>query len=489
MKRCLNEHTGFKFDNGVRTLLTFFNCLFKDFAVMGTINQGDTTFNVIQYAKADSNNNWTDAIQAAVDAAASNGGGVVSFSAGTYPTGTIRLYSNIALNIQPGAEIVASDDLSYYPVQPEGAIPPEFPEVHSLFTAYDAENITICGGGTVDGAGRKFMDYSAPLYDELFTNHAHRALPHERQHEYVSEHDAKRPSWLFFFRRCRGVRIQDFSIVDSARWTFRFSASQEISVKGLTIRNELRAANSDGMHFTGCNDVIVADCIIASGDDCIAITTYGDSKSASRDIIVHNCVLRSHSAGVRIGFGDNGLLENVTVSNCKIHKSNRGVALFAGAGSTVRRIRILNTDIETRLIGGTWWGKGEPVFITTLGSGATIESVELSGVTCHGEQGLVAYSNEQAVIRDLRISNVRLSLSRGPLCAWMGQTLDRRPTEQITRTVPPVLLHRIEAATISGLDVEVTADAAALHGRNIMIESCTKTRIEGYTENLTDTKS
>ena len=53
-------------------------------------------------AKADGTTPDRDAINKAIDAAAAAGGGTVSFPAGTYLTGSIRLRSNITLQLDPG---------------------------------------------------------------------------------------------------------------------------------------------------------------------------------------------------------------------------------------------------------------------------------------------------------------------------------------------------------------------------------------------------
>ena len=59
-------------------------------------------------AKADGKSDDTRAIQAAVDAAAKNGGGIVRLSGGVFLSGTVYLRDNIGLEILPGANLKAS---------------------------------------------------------------------------------------------------------------------------------------------------------------------------------------------------------------------------------------------------------------------------------------------------------------------------------------------------------------------------------------------
>ena len=58
----------------------------------------------------------TDAIQQAIDAASSAGGGTVMIPAGVYVTGPIVLKSNVCLYADFGALVTFSDDFNLYPI-------------------------------------------------------------------------------------------------------------------------------------------------------------------------------------------------------------------------------------------------------------------------------------------------------------------------------------------------------------------------------------
>src|SRR5437870_2578593 len=61
-------------------------------------------------AKGDGSSRDTAPIQAAIDAASRQGGGVVSFPAGAYLSGTLHMKNNVTLDLAPGAVIKASPD-------------------------------------------------------------------------------------------------------------------------------------------------------------------------------------------------------------------------------------------------------------------------------------------------------------------------------------------------------------------------------------------
>ena len=422
----------------------------------------------------------TAALQALVDETAAAGGGTVVVSPGRYVIGTIRLRSNVRLHLELGATLVGSPEIDDYVEESEGFIPPEFPYVRCLFVGLDLENVEITGGGTIDGSGAAYMDYSKPTFDVTFTAEAFAAMPADRRHEYVSEHEGMRPTWIVFLRRCRNVRFRDIRIVDVARWTTRFSLCENVVMSGLSIENDLRAANSDGMHFTSCRNVAISDCTITSGDDCIAITNYGDEDVLSSGTVVTNCVFTSHSAGIRIGFAETGILEDVTVSNCVFRECNRGVGIFAGAGATVRHVGLSNLQMTTRLIAGTWWGKAEPVLITTLGEDATIEDVRIADVSARAEQGIVVNAAPGSTVRDITFSRISLRVGAGPMTPYAAGFLDLRPLLMERRTLAAFRAHGVTRLTLRDVDIVVDPEARESFPEAVEFTACPGLAISGF---------
>lgn len=70
----------------------------------------DTVYDIRGFgAKGDGNTIDTPAINKAIEEAAANGGGTVIFRAGTYLSVSIHLQSNITLQLDQGARIVAAE--------------------------------------------------------------------------------------------------------------------------------------------------------------------------------------------------------------------------------------------------------------------------------------------------------------------------------------------------------------------------------------------
>lgn len=118
-------------------------------------------FNPIQYgAKGDGTADDTDAVRATLAAVALNNGGEVLFDAGySFLTGCFNLTSNVILNVR-GTILASQDSSNYVQIEPlpwygggQDAQMSGLPEWHPVIRSYHASNITITGGGKIDGQG------------------------------------------------------------------------------------------------------------------------------------------------------------------------------------------------------------------------------------------------------------------------------------------------------------------------------------------------
>ena len=108
-------------------------------------------------AKADGTTKDTKAIQSAIDDCAKAGGGTVKLTGGTFLSGPIVLKSNITLDIAKGTTLLGSPDHADYPRKTEF----RGPGYQAFVGATDAQNITITGGGTIDGNGASWWALGA----------------------------------------------------------------------------------------------------------------------------------------------------------------------------------------------------------------------------------------------------------------------------------------------------------------------------------------
>lgn len=350
----------------------------------------------------------TEAIQAAADQCRDSGGGTINIPPGLFRIGTVRLYSNTVLYLEPGAVLRGPDSIKGYSQIPFAW--ELYPFTYSLIYAMDAENISIKGKGTIDFNGRAFV-----LWDNLCTGLAEDKTglltgAQKKDCHYAMPPRKERPNRLMFFHNCNNIELSGISLKDSPTWGAVFSSCNFVRVCNINIDNHMQVPNSDGIHCCGCRDVLISGCFISSGDDCIAITGIADFECVSERIIITECVLRSASSAIRIGFKASKI-RNVMLQNLLINDSNRGIAIFAGEGGWVEDISIADLSIETRIYAGTWWGNGEPLVICGMLPGTKIKTISVRNIKARSENSIIVTGVQHLVLKDwfvtLRYGNTR----------------------------------------------------------------------------------
>ena len=214
-------------------------------------------------AVPDSDRLQTTALQAAIDAAAQAGGGIVRIPRGRFRSGGLRLRSNIHLILEQGAIL-------------EGSVnPQDYGEgvwVDALLTGQDLQNITIEGPGTIDGA-----DCKNPRGEEGFRG------PH-----------------AIFLSRCKNIAIRNVTITRAGNYAILCRNCADAHIRNVSIRG-----GHDGLHAQACQRFTIRDCDFRTGDDCFAGCDNTDFK-------ITGCQINSSCNGFRLG------CVNLLVQDCKI---------------------------------------------------------------------------------------------------------------------------------------------------------------------------
>jgi hypothetical protein len=237
----------------------------------------------------------TEAIQAAIDAVARQGGGTVLLSQGDYVSGTLDLRSHTRLEVGKGARLLASLDLADYP--PRVASRPTIMDSNtgvnqSLIFAQGCQNIGVHGDGVIDGRGTK-------------------------QNFPGSESNGKMPGRPFLIRvlDCQGVHVQGVHLRDSACWMQNYLNCEDLLIEGITVDNQANV-NNDGLDIDGCRRVIVRDCLINSEDD--ALCFKGASQRPMEEVLIENCRLYSTCNAIKFGTDSEGDFRRVLVRNIEV---------------------------------------------------------------------------------------------------------------------------------------------------------------------------
>jgi hypothetical protein len=278
-------------------------------------------------------------VQRAIDTCTASGGGMVYLSPGTYLCGTIVLKSNVTLYLEAGATIMGSADINDY--QPR-----------HLIYASGAQNVGLAGPGKIDGRGPAFWRRSSrpPVpQDQMWSDAIHLDWTHTPQH----------PSPMVEFESCTDLHISDVFLCNAPGWTLRPFDCDRVTISGIVIKNPVYGPNTDGIDPTGCQDLLISDCIIDTGDDAICLKSeslHGAPARLSKNIVVTNCILTGCCNGFKFGTTTFGGFENVTFSNSVIYNDDvplssrviAGIQLSAVDGGWIDGVVI--TGIQMRRV-------------------------------------------------------------------------------------------------------------------------------------------
>ena len=290
------------------------------------------------------------AIQRAIDKCSAEGGGRVLLPRNhTFLAGPIELKSNVELYLEATATLKANPDESIYHLSAFGE---NRGEGMLWLWANHAENISICGKGTIHGNGIAFMGAELsdsyelkPLADQAFDPRPH----------------------VLTLTDVKNLTIRDVTIKEGAYWTVHLIGCNEAVIEGINLLNNLKIRNGDGIDIDHSKNVRIANCHITSGDDCICLKNRREFEQygSCHDITVTNCVMSSRSCAIKIGSENMDSIYNVVFDNCIITGSNRGLGIQNRDEGTVTDVVFSNIQLDCRLWSDVWWGKAEPIYVTS----------------------------------------------------------------------------------------------------------------------------
>ena len=379
----------------------------------------------------------TAAFVAATCACREAGGGVILVPPGVYLLGIFEIYGHTTLRLEGGATLLSSPQLEDHRVEDK---------LGGLFFARDADGITLEGAGVIDGNAPTFFQedklHWLADFDAARTRQGPDFGDDTAMHGPL-EPRGGRPGNLVVLAGCTNVRITGLRMTGSPYWTLHLADCADVSIQDLTIVNDPRHPNNDGIHLTTCRRVLIEDCLIIAGDDAIAVTGFNDPghekeialglrklAGASEDITIRRCRLSSRSTAMRIGYGRNPT-RRIMIEDLECFDSNRGIGIFARE-ALVEDVTIRNARVQTRLFHGNWWGKAEPLHLSAVrfpgqGELCAVRRVTVEKLAAVAENCICLYGEEPGTVEDVFLSDVTLDLRRSPLHETWGGNLDLRP--------------------------------------------------------------
>ena len=271
--------------------------------------------------KNDSTLVQTTAIQAIIDRAAQEGGGVIVVPQGTFLTGALFFKQGTHLYVQ--GRLKGSDRIVDYPVvmtRIEGQTCKYFP---ALVNADGVDGLTIGGHGTIDGNG---LNYWREFWLRRSWN------------PQCTNKDAQRPR-LTYISNSKNVTIQDVRLINSPFWTNHVYKSSHVryldcyiyapTEKVWDLDPKRGAPSSDAIDIDVCTDILINGCYMHVNDDAVVLKggkgTWADKDETNgpcERILVQNCRYgRVHGC---LTLGSESLHDrNIILRNCSAENTDR----------------------------------------------------------------------------------------------------------------------------------------------------------------------
>nr|ADU33270.1 glycoside hydrolase family protein 28 [Callosobruchus maculatus] len=357
----------------------------------------------------------TDAIARAIKDAEIHGGGLIHFPSGRYLTGPIELKSNMVMDVGTGTIITFLDDPALYPpldvTLPDGqrrSVP-----FTPLIRAWGQKNVGIRGNKVIfDGRGEIWWDRLPP--------------------------PATRPIFVNFFD-CHNVVLKGFTIKSSPMFNVNILHSSGIVIDGVRIRNPEsyhgRGPNTDGINLVSVRKVHITGVDVATGDDCVVFNAWGYLKERvpTEDVLIENSYMSVGHGAISIGSVTAGGLRNITVRNCVIDGTTRGLDIKTNRqrGGTIENINYYNITMNR-----VRW-----------------EGIALIDLFNDNDPSWKPIGDQTPFIRNIRFDNIRGSCDRNPI---LVQGLPEAPIENIEisntdiRSPQPIRLENSRNIVING---------------------------------------
>jgi polygalacturonase len=339
----------------------------------------------------------TVAIQKAIDDCAGKGGGVVRLAdAAKFVSAPLVLKSHITLEVAAGTTLEGSTNHGDYP---------EIEEFHekgkqSLLSAKGAEDITIRGGGVIDGRGESWWTNPAQV----------------------------RPR-LIVFDHCKHVLMENITVQNSPMWQIVPYYSEDLTFRNMKVLAPGHDGhNTDGIDPFSSKHILIDHVFIDTGDDNVAIKS-GQPGSAGPDdptVDVHlvDCTFKQ-GHGLSIGSEIAGGVQHIRVERVTFDGTTQGIRIKSGRDRGADIGDFVYKDITMKDVGtaiqiteyygspkgtnGTNAGSAPVTRLTPHFHDISIENVKVTGAKVAMEiDGL-----PEAPIQSVSLKNVQIDAQKG----------------------------------------------------------------------------
>lgn len=381
--------------------------------------QAAIDYNVKDFgAKGDGQTLDHGAINAAIEACVEQGGGRVVVPAGTYLCGSIRLKSNVDLHLTAGAKILAAPASMKAYDEAEVFGGPEYQDGghtyfhNSLIWAEGASNVSITGRGMIDGEGLTKRDTETAGH--------------------VQGGNIGTGDKAIALKLCRNILIRDVTIYRGGHFAIIVTGCELGTIDNVTIDT-----NRDGIDIDCCKYLTVSNCKVNTPtDDAVVLkSSYALKKPViTEHIALTNLVVTGYKLGTlldgtyvpekvgwvcgrfKLGTESNGGYRNITLSNSTFMYSS-GLAFEEVDQGVMENVTVSNITMNHV--------HHYPIYITTgcrnrgpkertdVSSGADIMISNVVANDVDSLAGIIVTGMAGHPLRNISLSNIRVQYRGG----------------------------------------------------------------------------
>jgi polygalacturonase len=257
----------------------------------------------------------TKKIQAVIDKAYENGGGVVIIPRGTFLSGSLFFKKGTHLYLEEGAKLKGSDDISNFPLvmtRMEGQTLKYFA---ALVNADGLDGFTISGKGTIDGNGLRYWK-AFWLRREFNPN--------------CTNMDEMRPR-LLYVSNSKNIQVSGIKLMNSAFWTTHFYKCENVKLLDLHIsspKEPVKAPSTDAVDIDVCKNFLIKNCYMSVNDDAVALkggkgplADKDENNGGNANIIIEDCTYGFCHGALTLGsesiYNHNVILRRINIQNAE----------------------------------------------------------------------------------------------------------------------------------------------------------------------------
>lgn len=259
----------------------------------------------------------TERIQAVIDKAAQEGGGVICIPKGTFLSGSLFFRPRTHLYLEKGATLKGSDDISHFDVIDTRLEGQNLTYFAALVNVIGVDGFTLSGEGKINGNGLRFW----------------KSFWLRRQVNPQCTNLEELRTRLVYIADSKDVQLSGVRLENSPFWTTHLYRCENVKLLNLSIfapHSPVKAPSSDAIDIDVCKNVLVKGCYMSVNDDAIALKggkgPWADqdkvNNGSNLNIIIEDCVWGFCHSALTCG-SESIHNRNILVRRCRVEHAQR----------------------------------------------------------------------------------------------------------------------------------------------------------------------